>query len=386
MVELECGGFDMFKVNYETAREEAGLTWSIGSSVYSYLELAGISLSEYNKNPSAGIEAFKPKYFNQVKEMFGDFLTPAGMATPAVSYGHINFLGVPLVFPDGEGEVNYEHQHKSLDEWIEILKNNMEFKEMTPVGKFFIDYREKLREAYPGKQVNWSMGYEGPLTTAYELRDMDVFYDLYDNPEKLHEFLTLVTLNIVEYMKFYRRINGQPEFNPDEGAMCDDIASLIPPDKFEDFVLPYWEMYYRGYSSGKRFMHTEDHTYKTMKYLEKAKITFFDPSISHKLNPILIRDNCRVPFGWRMGSFHFRDLSPQDVRDWVYKAVEDGANKVFTHVTKLMHDAATIPKVKAFHEAAVNAKEMFDAGATRDEIGKLVTAEGRKKFWDKWPG
>ena len=133
-------------------------------------------------------------------------------------------------------------------------------------------------------------------------------------------------------------------------------------------------------------MHTEDHTYKTMKFLEDAKITYFDPSISHKLNPILIRDNCRIPFGWRMGSFHFRDLSVTDVKDWVYKAVEDGANKVFTHITKLMHDDATVLKVKAFHEAAVNAKTMFDAGATRDEIGKLVTADGRTKFWDKWPG
>ncbi len=376
----------MFKVNYETARDEMGLTWSIGTSVYSYLEIAGISLSEYNKNPLAGIESFRPRHFGQLREMFGNYLSPAGMTTPAVSYGHINFLGVPLVFPDGEGEVNYEHQHKSLDEWIKILKNTMTFNKMTADGQFFLDYRKKLQEAYPDNNVNWSMGYEGPLTTAYELRDMNIFYDLFDDPKKLHEFLRMLTLNTVEYIKFYRRINGLQEFNSKEGAMCDDIASLIPPDKFEEFVLPYWEMYYEGTSAGKRFLHTEDHTYKTMRFLEQAKITFFDPSISHKLNPILIRDNCRVPFGWRMGSFHYSDLSPRDVRDWVYKAVEDGANKVFTHVTRLMHDDATVLKVKAFHEAATNAKSMFDAGATRKEIGKLVTSEGRKKFWDKWPG
>lgn len=386
MVELGCGGFDMFKVNYETAREEAGLTWSIGSSVYSYLELAGISLSEYNKNPSAGIEAFKPKYFNQLTEMFGDFLIPAGMSTPAVSYGHINFLGVPLVFPEGEGEVNYQHQHKSLDEWIEILKNNMEFKEMTPDGQFFLDYRDKLKEAYPDRKVNWSMGFEGPMTTAYELRDMDVFYDLYDDPDKLHDYLKLITLNTVEYIKFYFKINDRQFYSPNEGFMCDDIASLIPANMFKEFVVPYWNMYYEGISPGPRGIHTEDHTYKTLKYFEDVNINYFDPSISHKLSPELIRDNCRVPFGWRMGSFHFRDLSPQDVKDWVYKAVEDGANKVFTHVTKLMHDDATILKVKAFHEAAVNATEMFNTGATRNEIGKLVTADGRKKFWDKWPG
>jgi hypothetical protein len=50
-----------------------------------------------------------------------------------------------------------------------------------------------------------------------------------------------------------------------------------------------------------------------------------------------------------------------------------------------MHDKATVAKIKAFHEAAANAKEMYDAGATREEIGKLVSPSGRKKFWDHWP-
>jgi len=373
-------------INYETARKEAGFEWYIGSSVYAFIELAGISLHEYNTNPLAGIEAYNPKYFDMCCEMFGDFLNPVGVSTPAVSYGHINFLGVDLVFPPDEGEVNYIHDSKSLKEWTRILNDNMSFEKMNEYGQFFLDYRDRLQEAYPDKKARWSMSYEGPMTTAYELRDMDFFYDIYDNPEELHVFLKALALNTVEYIKFHRRVNGQPEFNPEEGAMCDDIASLIPPDKFEELVLPYWEIYYRGTSSGKRFLHTEDHTYKTMKYLEDARITYFDPSISHKLNPQLIRDNCRVPFGWRMGSFHFTDLSPDDIRDWVYKAVEDGASKVFTHVTKLMLDDAHIKKVKAFHEAVVNSKEMLDKGASRQEVGKLVSTSGRERFWAKWPG
>lgn len=372
-------------INYDKAREEAGFDWKIGSSVYAFMELAGIELHEYNTNPKAGIEAYNPKYFDMCKEMFGDYLNPVGIATPAVSYGHINFLGVDLVFPPGQGEVNYVHESKSLAKWTKILNDNMSFDKMTKYGQFYLDYREQLRDAYPGQRVNWSMAYEGPMTTAYELRDTDFFYDLYDRPEETHEFLKALSLNIVEYIKFNRRINGYMEFNHDEGAMCDDIASMIPPDKFEEFVLPYWEMYYSGYSSGKRFLHTENHTYKTMKFLEDAKITYFDPSISQKLNPELIRDNCRVPFGWRMGSFHFGDLSADEVRDWVYKAVEDGASKVFTYVSKLMLDESHIEKVKAFHEAAVNSKEMLDKGATRQEVGALVSKNGRKKFWANWP-
>ena len=375
----------MFKPNYETARKEAGFEWNIGTAVYAYIDLAGISLHEYNTNPSAGVEVFKEKYSDRVSEMFGDYVVKCGTMTPPVSYGHINFLNVPLIFPAGEGEVNYEHQHKSLDEWINIFRNNMEFRDMTEEGQFFIEYRKKLQEAYPDRHIHWAMGYEGPLTTAYELRDTDFFYDMNDNPKKTNEFLKYLTLNMIEYAKFSHKVNGTPEFNTEGHGMADDIASMIPPERFEELVVPYWNMFYSSMTSGKRHIHTEDHKYKSLKFFEKVNINTYDPGISHHLNPQQIRDNNRVPFFWRMGGFHFRDLMPDEVRDWVYKAVEDGTNKVFTYISKQMLDDDHIQKVKAFHEAAVNAKNMFDAGATRKEIGKLVSAEGRNKFWDKWP-
>ncbi len=375
----------MFKVNYETAREEAGFTWNVKVYIYSLMGLADIKLNEYNENPSAGIEIFKDKYFNQIKEIFGDYVIRPQTMTPPVSYGNINYLGVPLVFPKSEGEVNYEHQHKTIDEWIEILKNKTEFKEMTKEGQIFLEYKEKLQEAYPDRNIYWNMSYEGPITSAYELLDTEFFYGLFDEPEKIKEFLGLLTNSIVEYTKFHHRVNGIPEFNEEGHGICDDIASMISPEMFEEIVLPYWDMYFRGVTFGKRHIHTEDHSYKTMRFLEKININSFDPSISPKLNPQLIRDNSRVPFYWRLGSFHYAELSIQDVKDWVYKAVEDGASNVFTGITHIMLDSDTVAKVKAFQEAAANAKSMFDAGAGREEIGELVSTEGRKKFWDKWP-
>ena len=375
----------MFEVNYETAREEAGFTWDVKAYIYSLMGLADIKLNEYNENPSAGIEIFKDKYFNQIKEIFGDYVIRPQTMTPPVSYGNINYLGVPLVFPKSEGEVNYEHQHKSLDDWIEILKNETEIQEMTKEGRVFLDYKEKLQEAYPERKIYWNMSYEGPVTSAYELMDTEFFYGLFDEPEKTKEFLGLLTNSIVEYTKFHHRVNEIPEFNTEGHGICDDIASMISPEMFEEIVLPYWDMYFNGVTSGKRHIHTEDHSYKTMRFLEQVNINSFDPSISPKLSPQLIRDNSRVPFYWRLGSFHYADLSIQDVKDWVYKAVEDGASNIFTGITHIMLDSETVAKVKAFQEAAANAKNMYDAGAGREEIGKLVSSDGRKKFWAKWP-
>ncbi|MCD6322980.1 MAG: hypothetical protein J7L77_08125, partial [Clostridiales bacterium] len=77
----------MFKVNYETARKEAGFTWDVKAYIYSLMGLADIKLNEYNENPSAGIEIFKDKYFNQIKEIFGDYVIRPQTMTPPVSYG-----------------------------------------------------------------------------------------------------------------------------------------------------------------------------------------------------------------------------------------------------------------------------------------------------------
>lgn len=375
----------MFQVNYEKAREEAGFTWTVKTYIYSLMSLANIKLNELNESPTAGIEIYKDKYFDQIKEMFGDYIIRPMTSTPPISYGHINHLGVPLNFPKNEGEVNYIHQHKSFDEWIKIIKSKMEFNEMTKEGQSFLLYKEKLQQAYPDRYIYWNMSYEGPITTAYELMDVDFFYGLFDEPDRVKEFLNILTLNTVEYTKFHHRINEIPEYNQEGHGICDDIASMISPDMFEEIVLPYWDMYFEGVTSGKRHIHTEGHTFKTMKFFEKANINSFDPSISPKLNPKLIRDNNRVPFYWRLGSFHYRDLSIQDVKDWVYKAVEDGASNVFTGITHIMLDPNTVAKVKAFKEAASNAKNMFDKGVSREEIGKLVSTEGRKKFWNSWP-
>jgi hypothetical protein len=368
--------------NYDTAREEKGFSYRVLSSVPLMLHAAGISLHEFNTDPSAGIEVYSPRTYDKVREMFNDILTPVGMSTPPVSYGHLCSLGFELVFPEGVGEVNYVHQHRSLDEWIRILQKDIE---MSDTGRFFLEYREKLMEAYPGKHTGWSMGYEGPITSAYELRDMDIFYDFYDHPVKLKEFLHALTANILQYVKIHRKINGVPYQSQDAG-LCDDIAAQVPPPLWEEYVVPYWDEYYSPQTSFKRFLHCEDMTREHMGFLEKAGITFFDPSISAKLTPEIIRENSRVPFTWRLGDFHYPDLSETDIEDWVFRAVEDGASEVHTFATNLHADRHNIAKVTAFYNAAREAKKLLESGYTRKQIGEMVSAEGRKRFFSRWPG
>lgn len=370
------------KPDYDTLRNNTAFTWSIGSSYDTLITLADIPIREYNLNPEAGIEAYR-KGRPMIREYFGQDVTAPFLCTPHVSYGHINCLGAKLNFPVG-GEVCPEVLYGSLEEGVSALKNPVDF-ETAGMTQFYADYSRKLSEAFDGEQCYFAFGYEGPITTAYTLRGHGVFLDPSDNPSLFKEFLQLLTESIVQFARFHCRINGYPEYSEEGAGLCDDVASMFSPDAWPEFVLPYWEQYYTGRTSGSRFAHVEDLRKEQLHFLEKICLLEYDPSISPKLNPKIIRDNCRVPFSWRLGSFYYPQLSCSDIRDFVFQAVCDGACKVFTDAESSLCNEAGVQKLQAFADAAREVEKMLAEGADRAEIGNCVSKEGKAKFWDKWP-
>lgn len=360
---------------------DKGFTYDVRGTIHLMLQVSGVTFHEFYTDPLAGIETFRPEHFRTVENMYRVRVNPVDITTPAISYGHLCSLGFDLVFPEGMGEVNYVRREESLSRWIELLEQDAI---LSDAGLFYLEYRDKLRQAYPGREIPWCMGYEGPLTTAYELRDMDIFFDVYDRPEQTKMLLDAVCDHTTRYIRIHRNINGKSFYAPEAG-LCDDVAAMFPPGLWDEFVLPYWDNYYRPLTGGKRHLHCEDLTRDHLPYLKKADIHFFDPSVSRKLTPGMIRDNTPVPFSWRLADFHYRDLTTEDVQDWVFQSVADGANRVFTYVTQILTDPESIQKVETFAETAALARDMIDAGVSRQEIGNMVSPGGKKRFFDHWP-
>ena len=92
-----------------------------------------------------------------------------------------------------------------------------------------------------------------------------------------------------------------------------------------------------------------------------------------------------MPFQWRLGSFHYPELSCSDVEDFVFQTVADGASNVFTYVSATMCNEHTVKKVHSFIAAAKEAEHMLAGGGTRGQVGECVSDDGKKKFWDHWP-
>lgn len=367
--------------NYETARAEAGFSWFVGSSQSALREVVGIPIREFNLEVEACIEAYR-KGRPLLKEMFGDDIQLPAPATPAISYGHVNGLGSELIFPDG-GEVGHTHIYKSLEQGINALKKPVDFA-VSGMAPFYIDFLEKMKTAFPGEEVGFSYGWEGPLTTAYELRGEAFFTDIFDNLALAQEFLRLTTESILEFCRFVCRLTNRPLISSEGTQMYDDIASMIPPYMWDEFVIPFWEKYFSGRTTGKRSAHVEDLRAAQLKYLERIGLSYYDPSISPKLNPEIISRECRVPFGWRLGSFHYRNMDSQDVRDFVFKAAADGASTVFTFVAATMCNEETVGKVHIFIQAAKEVEKLLEQGINRVELQNEVSISGKKKFWDCW--
>jgi hypothetical protein len=368
--------------DYATARARTRFSWDVSGTYLAFHTLADVPIREFFLKPEACIEAYRtgrPK----VRELFGEDVKLPHPATPPISYGHANGLGCGLLFPEG-GEVGVEHRFsRSLDEAIAALRKPVDFAR-AGMAPFYLKFRETMQKAFPDEPVGFSHGSEGPVTTAYELRGDPFFLDPIDEPDKTREFLGLLTKSILDFHAFRCALTGAKPVSPDGTGLCDDIASMVPPRLWEKCVLPFWEQYYTGKTTGTRSAHVEDLKPAQLKYLEDIGLSFYDPSISPHLNPRVIFESCRIPFLWRLGSFHYYTMTGQDVDDFVFQAVADGASSVVTYIEGTMCTEQTAAKVKAFIRAAKQVESLIAEGCSRAELALHVSESGKRKFWDNW--
>lgn len=368
--------------DYDALRAERGFSWHVSATYLALLDASGVPIHEYNSRPEAGIDLYR-RGRPAIAEMYGPEVELPPLMTPPVSYGHVNGLGLELVFPEG-GEVNYVRSDRSLEQWCSILERPVEWAR-AGMFPFFASYKERLEHAFPGEKVSLSWGVEGPMTTAYELRDMAVFSDVVDQPGLFGRFLDRLTASSVDFARFMHRLRREPEVSQDSAGLADDVASMFGPRVWRRFVLRAWDQYFSGLTTGKRSAHVEDLRPDHLPFLEEAGLWSYDPSISGRLNPRIIAERTRVPFGWRLANFHYPALTESEVRDWVFQAAADGASSVFTLVCATMCTPVMVRKVRAFMDAAKETKRLLDSGATRADIGREVSPAGKRRFWSRWP-
>ena len=369
------------KPDYQTLRRDVEFKWSVSVATDAILKLLDIPKRDFYLDHKAAIQAYR-KGRPLARRIFGPDVTLPSVFTPRIFYGFSNALGSKLTFPDN-AEAGQSHIYISLADGIAALQNPVDFSK-AGMAPHYLDYRQKLFEAFPDEPVGYGLSAEGPLTTAYELRGQDFFTDIFDQPELALEFLKLSTEGLIRYNHWTRSLHDVPPLSPDGTHLKDDLSSLVPARMWDQFVMPFWEQYFGGLTTGRRSAHVENLRAEQLKFLEDIGLVHYDPSVSPLLNPRIIAENCRVPFVWKMFSFQYRGLNCRDVQDVVFQAVADGASGVATVYEASFCDEQAMEKIGAFVQAAKKAQQMLSQGADREQIGQSVNPAGKEKLWDRW--
>jgi uroporphyrinogen-III decarboxylase len=268
----------------------------------------------------------------RVAEIFGDRIRMPGPMCAAISYGHMACLGAKIEFPDNS-EPNVEPMFSNVAEGVKWLKREERFEE-NKLFKHYYDTYLYLKESFPDEEVFfYGFGHQGAITTAVGLRGTDFYMDILDEPELAKEYLDLLTTSTVRFCHLRNRINGQPAVNPVEGFVTDDLSSLVSPRLWPEFVVPYWNKYYEGLTTGKRGIHVENLVPDHLKYLEDVGIKYYDPSVSAKLSPAIIRDRVDIDFTWRLLEIYIPNMTVGDVVQWIHRNVAEGARHLHTYIT-----------------------------------------------------
>ena len=315
---------------------------------------AGITMREFFTDPVKCAEAWR-EAFIVISDKTGGRVKLRDPSPAPFSYGHVVCLGASAVFPE-DGEPNVKPLLSSVGDGLELLRGskNMDFTG-NDLFKYYIETGRVLREYFPDRNVPVISGFgsQGPVTTAMLLRGQDFLLDIYDEPEKSVEFLRLISESVVEYQKCLRRLNGQPEISESTG-LTDDFSSLIPPDMWPEFVIPFINQIFTGLAgAGKRSIHIENLSPKHLPYLKRLGIHHFQPSVSD----LLTLENTKkyldpgIEFDWLLYAYRLTEMDGAEIERWVSETVEAGVTSVRTQFGAYALAADKLGRVGAFLDA-----------------------------------
>ncbi len=220
----------------------------------------GISFAEYFSDASALMEIQLQfmEYRTQVLNQYCD--SPVGRPEELTfyvdnqnSYDSLYF-GNPIVFRDGQ--VADTTPVLSGDNKYQIFEMDIEHPLDNPFIKECTHRYEDIKEAaeslsYHGMTFKVQppiMGFDGHLTIATCLRGMELYTDIYEDPDYVQRLLDFLHRAVIIRNRAVAESFGQEAFKGSSGGYADDSIQLISPQMYEELVLPFHRAWYSLWS------------------------------------------------------------------------------------------------------------------------------------------
>jgi hypothetical protein len=165
----------------------------------------------------------------------------------------------------------------------------LECKLMSTYTEIVDCWRERLAD-YPKLQRFCHISLpdvQGPFNLAFHLRNVDLYMDIIDEPQFVHDLMDMMTETFIKVSTYCKTITGEPmdesyywNWHMDGGVRnVDDNSVLLGPDEYHEFVLPYNNKAFAPFGGGAHHSCGQlDHLYEELFAIEKVKgIHFGNP-------------------------------------------------------------------------------------------------------------
>ncbi len=250
----------------------------------------GISFAEYFSDASALIEIQLQfmEYRTQVLNQYCD--SPVGRPEELTfyvdnqnSYDSLYF-GNPVEFRDGQVAdttpvLSGDNKYLIFEMDIEHPLDNPFIKECTRRYEDIKEAAESL--SYHGMTFKVQppiMGFDGHLTIATCLRGVELYTDIYEDPDYVRRLLDFLHRAVIIRNRAVAESFGRKAFSGSSGGYADDSIQLISPQMYEELVLPFHRAWYSLWSEeGPHSMHLcGDATRHFLTIHEELHVNSFD--------------------------------------------------------------------------------------------------------------
>lgn len=259
-------------------------------------KLSGINLHEYYCSPEVMLKAQLCARDIMEREFgCGRFVH---LYPTLTSYAEASTLGIDVEFPEGNG-LPWPRQQKLLDSLDDIdalaIRRNNENNLVERTIRYYHAMKE-IADSSCGITIEKCV--EGPVTTAVMLRGQDFFTDIYDEPEKVHMLLSIITEASLDIRK---QIEAATGLEMTVTWIYDDYAGMLSPSQYEEFAIPYYKRIYSDYGRFGRILHSELLSPKHLKISkEKLDITYYNPASAENLDIESIKSVMGCNFDWQI--------------------------------------------------------------------------------------
>lgn len=250
--------------------EQSGVRWRLAVPPEVETEYVGTKLGPYYTEAGVAVDT-QVRAREVFNRLYGVDIGEPGVPVPA--YVGVAALGADMVLPDDHPPMVANQGHILADRQAVLALRPATPESSTWLGRY-LEMRDEMTHIL-GKMPPLGAGQEGPITSAVLLRGDQFFIDVLDEPEVAHHLLGVVTQTYISFVRHVRRLNGQEETGA--AGIADDMAGMLPPALWPEFVLPYWERIYQELGPGRRSVHTELLRPGHLHFLTELGMDAYDP-------------------------------------------------------------------------------------------------------------